>query len=361
MRSRAKAARRPAPAPSTTSAASAAGGADRSPISQNSMPRTCASGASVSSSAISAPQPAATTTPVSSRRVGVHAPVAARPARTNTSSVDANAPRERRRRIDQRPRPASIARQRADGRAAGDAEHVRIGERIAQQHLHQRAGERERAADGERGQRARQPQLAHDRARRCVAVGRQRAQDGRRIDRRCCRRAQRQRERRERNGGEGGESQRRGNRGRRGGLTTVRRAGAGGRAAIMASGERDYRSRSAGAAADARLASQWRLPAARDVPGHRSSDEQGIHPRRRDDDDDDVEDASPLPAGARNYMTPGGLRAAQGGARAAGRQRSGRSSSRPSPGRRATATARRTATTSTARSACARSTGASAS
>ena len=65
----------------------------RSPISQNSMPFTCASGASVSISAISAPQPAATTTPVSSSRVVVQGarspPVRASP---NTSSVEASAP-----------------------------------------------------------------------------------------------------------------------------------------------------------------------------------------------------------------------------------------------------------------------------
>ncbi len=57
------------------------------------MPLTCASGASVSISAISAPHPAATTTPVSNSRVVVHgarsAPVRASP---NTMSVEANAP-----------------------------------------------------------------------------------------------------------------------------------------------------------------------------------------------------------------------------------------------------------------------------
>ena len=130
------------------------------------MPLTCASGASVSISAISAPQPAATTTPVSSRRVVVHgarsAPVRARP---NTSSVDASAPPRARRR-DQRRRAREHRPERADRGAAGDAEDVRIGERIAQQHLHQRAGEREQTADGESGERARQAQFAHDGRRR---------------------------------------------------------------------------------------------------------------------------------------------------------------------------------------------------
>ena len=80
-----------------------------------------------------------------------------------------------------------------------------------------------------------------------------------------------------------------------------------------------------------------------------------------DDDDDAPEAASPLPAGSKNYMTPGGLRAAEGRARPSRRPASGRNWSRRSPGRPATATARKTATTSTARSACAKSTGASAS
>ena len=57
------------------------------------MPLTCASGARVSISAISAPQPAATTTPVNSSRVAVHAARSPpRRARPNTSSVDTNAP-----------------------------------------------------------------------------------------------------------------------------------------------------------------------------------------------------------------------------------------------------------------------------
>ena len=44
---------------------------------------------------------------------------------------------------------------------AADPEHVRIGERVAQQHLGQGAGESEQTAAGESGERARQAQAAH--------------------------------------------------------------------------------------------------------------------------------------------------------------------------------------------------------
>ncbi len=77
----------------STSAASvdqAAGGADRSPINQKSMPRSCASGASDRMSATTAPQPAATTTPVSRSRVGDQGPLPR--ARPKTIAVDAIAP-----------------------------------------------------------------------------------------------------------------------------------------------------------------------------------------------------------------------------------------------------------------------------
>ena len=122
------------------------------------MPLTCASGARVSISAISAPHPAATTTPVSSSRVAVHGARRRRVrARPNTSSVETNAPQTRPACGHGRDAREHRA-QRADGGAAGDAQHVRIGQRIAQQHLHQRAGQREQAADGERRQRARQAQ-----------------------------------------------------------------------------------------------------------------------------------------------------------------------------------------------------------
>ncbi len=73
------------------------------------MPLTCASGAIVSSSAISAPHPAATTIPVSSSRVAVHGDCAP-PAREspNTISVETSAPTNAAGMIAAA-RPASIA------------------------------------------------------------------------------------------------------------------------------------------------------------------------------------------------------------------------------------------------------------
>jgi hypothetical protein len=63
--------------------------------------------------------------------------------------------------VDEAQRQAEPAwRQRADRGPAGDAQHVGIGQRVAQQHLHQRAGQRQQAAAGEGGQRARQAQAA---------------------------------------------------------------------------------------------------------------------------------------------------------------------------------------------------------
>ena len=53
-------------------------------------------------------------------------------------------------------------KQRAATGAAGNAQHVRISQRIAQQHLHQRPGQREQPAAGKSGQRARQTQFEHD-------------------------------------------------------------------------------------------------------------------------------------------------------------------------------------------------------
>jgi hypothetical protein len=73
--------------------------------------------------------------------------------------------------------------QGTDRGAAGGAHHVGIGQRVAQQHLHPGAGHREQAAGGERGQRARQPQLVHD-LRGDAAIGHEhRAQQLDRCDR----------------------------------------------------------------------------------------------------------------------------------------------------------------------------------
>ena len=142
------------------------------------MPLTCAAGASASSSAITAPQPAATTTPVSSSRVGAHAArsVSAR-AIANTMSVDSKRACERCRSREPARCPDHQRAERADRRAAGDAEHIGIGERIAQQHLHQRARDREQSADGERGECARQPQIADDGGAFGLRVAGQRCRD----------------------------------------------------------------------------------------------------------------------------------------------------------------------------------------
>jgi hypothetical protein len=53
-------------------------------------------------------------------------------------------------------------RERADRRAAGNTEHIGVGQRVPQQHLHQGAGQRQQGAAGEGGQRARQAQAEHD-------------------------------------------------------------------------------------------------------------------------------------------------------------------------------------------------------
>jgi hypothetical protein len=58
--------------------------------------------------------------------------------------------------------PEQHGEQRADRRAAGNAQHVGVGQRVAQQHLHQRAGQGQQAAAGEGGQGARQAQATDD-------------------------------------------------------------------------------------------------------------------------------------------------------------------------------------------------------
>jgi hypothetical protein len=71
--------------------------------------------------------------------------------------------------------------ERTDRRAAGDAEHVGIRERIAQEHLEERAGNGKQTADRERGERAWQSQLAHDR-RAGRRIAREGAHDCRTVD-----------------------------------------------------------------------------------------------------------------------------------------------------------------------------------
>lgn len=76
-----------------------------------------------------------------------------------------------RRHIDEPPCAAGDHRdEREAGRAAGHAEHVRIGERVAQQHLQQRAGQREQRTAREARERARQAQRADDVGKQRVAA-----------------------------------------------------------------------------------------------------------------------------------------------------------------------------------------------
>jgi hypothetical protein len=80
----------------------------------------------------------------------------------------------------QRSHPREHCAQRADRGAARDTEDVGVGERIAQQHLHQRAGEREQPAHGKGRQRAGKTQLADDRRRGLGRVAGKRAENRRR-------------------------------------------------------------------------------------------------------------------------------------------------------------------------------------
>ena len=90
------------------------------------------------------------------------------PARRSTRATASSAPANARRLTRPRPRNATWTghddRDRgAERGAAGRAEDVRVGERVAQQALERRARDREPEAHDERGQHARQPQLHDDR------------------------------------------------------------------------------------------------------------------------------------------------------------------------------------------------------
>ena len=61
----------------------------------------------------------------------------------------------------------------AERGAAGDAEHERIGERVAQQRLEQHAGDGQRGADQQREHDAREPHAQHDVGGRALRVGRE--------------------------------------------------------------------------------------------------------------------------------------------------------------------------------------------
>ena len=116
----------------------------KSPMSQNSMPRRFLSGDIASSRLISAPQPAAITTPGQQQPAGCRVrPVDGQPEhkdRAEQCSGQCCA-------IDRSCSPAPAIRASiapsADRGAAGGAEHVRIRQRVAQQHLHHGAGQGE--------------------------------------------------------------------------------------------------------------------------------------------------------------------------------------------------------------------------
>src|SRR3569833_2007779 len=104
-------------------------------MSQNSMPRKVVSGLPARMKPMSADHPEAMTTPVRSSRA-----------------------------------------------AARDAEDVRIGERVAQQHLHEGTRQREQPADGEGAQCARQAQRQNDIALQRIAAALQYGPDAGFID-----------------------------------------------------------------------------------------------------------------------------------------------------------------------------------
>ena len=75
-----------------------------------------------------------------------------------------------------RPKSADRDHDRRGG-ARLDAEDPGVGQRVAGERLHERAGEAERDADGEAHQRPRHAQLAHDRRRLRAVVAEQAGRD----------------------------------------------------------------------------------------------------------------------------------------------------------------------------------------
>lgn len=134
---------------------------------------TAPGGASARIKLISVPQPAATTTPVSSRR-------AADAAQAEDEQHGGERAQEG---IDGHQRgaePEEHGQQRRGGRAARHAEHVGVGQGIAQQHLKKRPGQREQPAHCEGGDGARQPQLPNEQRRGAAVAGERREQAQRR-------------------------------------------------------------------------------------------------------------------------------------------------------------------------------------
>jgi len=114
------------------------------------MPGSLSLGPTASISVMTAPQPEATTTPVSSSRAGVQLPVPW--ARPKTRKVDRERAGEGGTGEHEGAGPGEHGGQCTHGGAAGDAEDVGVSQRVAQQDLHERAGHREQTARGEAGQ-----------------------------------------------------------------------------------------------------------------------------------------------------------------------------------------------------------------
>jgi hypothetical protein len=109
------------------------------------------------------------------RREPVRPEQAPRQQEQHAAAASAPARHRSRRPTRQQQRAADLPSQSissAPTSAAGQAEHVRIGERIARQQLHQRARERQRGAGAEAGKHARNADLPEDLRRRPPHPGR---------------------------------------------------------------------------------------------------------------------------------------------------------------------------------------------
>ncbi len=129
-------------------------------------------------------------TPVSSRRVRVQLAIAVGQAEYHQHRGEGSGEGEQ---VDQGQRqPGEHGRQRADRRAARNPQHVGIGQRIAQQHLHQGTRQRQQPAAGEGRQRTRQAQAADDFDREAVGPAADCTEDIREGDRHAARRQRRE-------------------------------------------------------------------------------------------------------------------------------------------------------------------------
>jgi hypothetical protein len=122
-----------------------------------------------------APQPAATITPVNNRRECVPAALAMRQSKDQQHGAECA--HESQPVYPGNAEPEDDGQQRANAGATRNTEHVGISERVAQQHLQQGPGQGQQAATGETGQGTRQAQAAHYLASGAAAVVDQRRQD----------------------------------------------------------------------------------------------------------------------------------------------------------------------------------------